>query len=200
VVQFPNKAESQDAGPPPKKTIQAVVSGATQKPRPPSKRLFGAIFAESPRNLGSQVGREVVLPRMKMALEEAVMGLVRGMLWGNERPVDNLLVQRAMQRSNMRDYSGISTSQTAIPQTPTRSSGNYEDLILPDMRSAERLLAYLAELINEYRCVAVGDLYEAAGITGMPSDNAFGWTSLTGARISATRGGFLLELPRPTLL
>lgn len=83
---------------------------------------------------------------------------------------------------------------------PIQSTGNYQDLVLPTLLDAENLLAGLFEQLNQYNVVPVGELYEMAGITTAVSDNSYGWTNLSGARISKVREGFLLELPRPSLI
>ena len=56
------------------------------------------------------------------------------------------------------------------------------------------------DLLNTYRVVAVADLYEAAGLSPSISDNSYGWTSLEGATIRRVANGYVLELPRPTLI
>jgi hypothetical protein len=56
------------------------------------------------------------------------------------------------------------------------------------------------DLLNQYRVVSVADLYELAEIETQISDNSYGWRSLDGARIRPTGGGYILELPRPTLI
>jgi hypothetical protein len=101
------------------------------------------------------------------------------------------------------NYQAISTQNSmtqARQANVSRSSGNYQDLVLPTQPMAEAVLGNMYELLNEYRMVAVADLYEAAGVTPAPSDNAYGWMSMDGARISKVRDGYLLELPRPSLL
>lgn len=100
-------------------------------------------------------------------------------------------------------YHGASQPQsiTQARQAIThQSSGNYQDLVLPTQEYAETLLANMYDLLNQYRVVAVADLYELAGHTPAISDNSYGWTSLDTARISKVRDGFVLELPRPTLI
>jgi hypothetical protein len=98
----------------------------------------------------------------------------------------------------------ISQQPQAITQARqanvSRSSGNYEDVLCATQQQAELLLANMYDLINQYRIVAVADLYELAGFNTKPSDQAYGWTSLDGARITHERDGYRLELPRPSLI
>lgn len=203
-MDLPDKTASTPiGGAPPKKEIKAVVSGAVKVDRPATRRFFDFLFAESPKTLGKKIGKEIVVPRLKASFEEAATGFLSGMLWGGgNRPPSNV-VQGTVLRAN-----GIAYNQMSQPNmmtqarqaTVNQSSGNYTDLVLPTQQFAEILLGNMYELLNNYRVVAVADLYELAGITPAPSDNAYGWTTLDGARISKVREGFLLELPRPSLI
>jgi hypothetical protein len=190
--------------PPPKKKVEQVVSGAKKVQRPASRRFFDYLFAESPKDLAKKIGSDVVVPRLKAGFEEAANNFLAGMLWGQNgnRPLSNI-VQGAVLRGGTNIYNAASQPQSlaqARAANVSRTPGKYEDLVLPTQQAAETLLANLIDLHNQYRVVAVADLYEAAGITPGTSDNSYGWTSLDGARIIKDRQGFVLQLPRPTII
>lgn len=188
---------------PPKKDIKQVVQGASLVKRPATRRFMDFVFAESPKTLGKKIGRDVVVPRIKAGLEQAFNEFLSGMLWGDgsNRPAGHI-VQGTVLRGGGVNYNQASTSllSQARQANVSRSSGNYQDIVVPTQQFAETLLANMYELLNQYRVVAVADLYESAGLTPAISDNSYGWTSLDGARISKVRDGYLLELPRPTLI
>jgi hypothetical protein len=202
-MDLPDKSKPEQ----PKKKIEPIipVGAAVQVKRPASRRFFDFLFAESPKQLGSKIGRDIIVPRIKAGFEEAANSFLAGMLWGNDggRPVSNIVRQAAMRGGGV-NYSGISVSGNPMTQamqaSQPRSHGNYQDLTLPTQQYAEMVLANMYDLLNQYRIVAVADLYEIVNISPQPSDNAYGWTSLEGARISKVREGYLLELPRPTLI
>lgn len=168
------------------------------------KRVFNALFSENPKQLGSQIGKDVIIPRIKAGFEEALNSFLAGILWGNSanRPMSNL-VRHPMLRGNLTGYSQMSTqnAQQLQARAPVQqSSGNYEDICVKELHDAEVLLAHIYDILNQYNVVCVGDLYEKAGIITAPSDSSFGWLSLQGAQISKIREGYVLELPRPTLI
>lgn len=204
-MDFPNKGNAKPAIPLKKEPYAPVVTGAVKIKRPATKRFFNFIFAESPKEISAKVGKEVLVPRFKAGLEAALNSFLAGMLWGNSgnRPVDQLL-RHTMLRGNQTSYSTISQlnpSQQIVQQAiPQRSSGNYEDVCCTHLKDAENLLAHIVDILSQYNVVCVGDLYEKAGIITAPSDSSYGWLSLQGARISQVREGFVLELPRPTLI
>lgn len=185
-----------------KKEIKPVIPGAKKVSRPATRRFADFLFAESPKQLALRIGSNIIVPRIKAGFEEAVNNFLSGMLWGeggHGRPASNI-VQAPVIRAAGPNYNAIST-QNSMTQAPrTASSGNYQDLAVPTQQYAETLLANMHDLLNQYRVVTVADLYELAGITTQPSDNAYGWTSLEGARIAIVREGYRLELPRPSLI
>lgn len=207
-MELPDKSKSEKPQAElPKKNIQPVVeSGLVSKsPRPMTRRFLEHAFAESPKELAKKVLLNTLVPRGKAALEEAANGFLHGMLWGNSQPPLSNIVKGTVLRGGGMNYNAISTGSAlqqaqAQTPTPTRSSGSYEDLVCPTQEVAERLLAQLYEVFNQYRVVAVADLYEMANITPATSDNAYGWLSLDGARITKERNGYVLTLPRPTLI
>jgi hypothetical protein len=190
----------------PRKKVEAVIPPGSKKvERPATRRFFDFLFAESPKELGKKVARDVVVPRLKAGVEEAFNNFLAGMLWGGNqnRPLGGM-VQGTVLRAGASSYSTVSTqaamlaARGALPATS--SNGSYQDLVVPTQQFAETLLANMYNLLDQYRVVAVADLYEAAALTPAPADNSYGWTSLDGARISKVREGYLLELPRPSLI
>lgn len=200
-MDLPDKTAAQ----PPKKVIVPVASSKAVK-RPASKRFFDFLFAESPKVILRNIATNVLVPRAKAGLEEAGNIFLASMMWGDpsNRPMSNV-VKGTVIRGGVVNYAGLSNGQPGMSQamhaSPSRETGgNYRDLVFGTLQDAEKVLANLYDLMNQYRIVAVGDLYELASQPTSPSDNGFGWTSLDGARISRARDGFVLELPRPSLL
>jgi hypothetical protein len=185
---------------PPKKEIKQVASGVKQVKRPATKRFMDFLFAESPKNMGRKIGREVVVPNLKRGVQEAINSFINGMFWGGANPGGGVMNSTVL-RPGMTAYNAISQPGTnmamAHQAVQQQSSGNYQDLFIPTQSMAESTLAQMYELLNMYRVVAVADLYEMVNINPAISDNAFGWTSLDGARIVASGAGFILQLPRP---
>lgn len=189
---------------PPKKDIKPVVTGVVPVQRPATRRFLNFVFAESPKDLCKRIGQDVLVPRAKAGVEEALNSFIRGMFWGQGSPPLSNIVQGTVLRGGT-NYQALSSGPpSALTQAraanTTRTSGAYEDLVCPTQESAERLLANLFDIFNQYRVVCVADLYELANIKPAPSDNVYGWLSLDGARISKVRNGYLLELPRPSVI
>lgn len=201
-MELPDKTGKATPNPGPVKKVAGpvITEKATPVSRPATRRFLDFLFAESPKAVGRKIASDVVVPRLKQGFEEAFNSFLAGMLWGGNRPTG--LIAGQVMRGGGVNYSSISTGgsllQARQASEPQRVS--YEDLVFPTQDSAETILANMFVLLNEYRVVAIGDLNDLVGNSSQPSDNAYGWNSLDGARISKDRNGFRLELPRPTLI
>lgn len=203
-MDLPNK-QAPPEEPPKKHIVPIVADGLVVKaPRPVTRRFLDFVFAESPQELVKRVARDTLVPRAKAGVEEALNSFIHGMFWGSGSAPLSSIVKGTVLRGGGMNYNAISSQQSALTMAreanTARSNGTYEDLVCPSQEVAERLLANLYEVFNQYRVVAVADLYEMANIVPSPSDNAYGWMSLDGARITKERNGYVLALPRPTLI
>lgn len=187
----------------PKKHIEPVIGGAVKVPRPATRRFFDFIFVSSPKELAKKVVVNTLVPRAKAAAEESFNGFLHGMLWGAGAPPQSNIVQGNVLRGSAQVYHNAQNVPSGLAQARAdvaRSSGNYEDVVCATVMDAETLLSQMYSTLNQYRVVAVADLYEMARIETAPSDNAYGWLSLDGAKIVQSNKGYVLELPRPKLI
>lgn len=190
-----------------KKRTQPI-KGVIAKPakRPATRRFFDYVFAESPKEIGKRVLKDTIAPNLRMGVYQAAEGLLSGVVFGGNRPAGGGLFNMSpAMRGGGINYNAVSTAQSALQQAAmanqTRPNvGNYHDLAFPTAESAELAFAGLLQAFNQYRMVAVADLWELANMSPDPSMNAYGWHSLEGARIVSDRRGYVLELPHPVLL
>lgn len=63
-------------------------------------------------------------------------------------------------------------------------------------KDAKDVLDNLHEIISKYGHATLADFYNLAGMGALYEDCKFGWTSLHGAKIICTQGGYLVNLPR----
>lgn len=203
-MDLPNK-QAPPPEPEKKHIVQVAEAGMVVKaPRPMTRRFLDFAFAESPKDLIKRVVENTLVPRAKAGVEEALNSFIHGMFWGQGQAPMSTIVKGTVLRGGGMNYQAISSAPSALTMAresnQARSTGSYEDLVCPTQEIAERLLAQLYEVFNQYRVVAVADLYEMAGLPTGTSDNAYGWLSLDGARITKERNGYVLALPRPSLI
>jgi hypothetical protein len=188
------------AAPQPTKQVKRIVPAGAAKSasRPASRRFFDFVFAGSPKELAKRTVENVVVPRAKAAVEEAFNSFVHGMFWGGGSSPASQIMQGTVLRGGGVNYNAISNNpQTLAAAASPSPAGPYQDLIVPTQEYAEALLAHMFDLHNQYRVVAVADLYEAAQMTPDIQLNGLGWYSLDGSKITKERDGYRLSLPRP---
>ena len=64
-------------------------------------------------------------------------------------------------------------------------------------REAEDVLNHLISICDLRGVVTVGDLYVLAGMSKTYTDENWGWRDLRNARVTHTRIGYILGLPKP---
>lgn len=99
----------------------------------------------------------------------------------------------------------IAYSQPYQPNQPqgnarqrTAASYSYDDLIFDMRGDAEVTLSRMYELLGTYRAVSIADMFDLAGVTSPNgyTDNKYGWTDLSEARVVRVNGGYIIDLPR----
>lgn len=75
---------------------------------------------------------------------------------------------------------------------------SYDDLIFSMRGDAELVLTRMYELLGTYRAVSIADMFDLAGVTSPNgyTDNKYGWTDLSDARVIRVNGGYVIDLPR----
>lgn len=70
------------------------------------------------------------------------------------------------------------------------------DIIFDSRGEAEKVLAVMDEIMQEYEIVRVADLYDLAGVSCEFPANDYGWTNIRNARVVHVRDGWVIEMPR----
>ena len=122
--------------------------------------------------------------------------------------IDTLLGNRRYQNTTVPgarvQYSGMYNPQTAVIQAPqqqapaTQVSAYGQYYITYDLRQdAELVLVKMLELLQIYRNVSVGDMFDLAGISSPNgyTDMKYGWRSLDDARVIPFGSKWVINLP-----
>lgn len=73
----------------------------------------------------------------------------------------------------------------------------FDEITLATRVEADEVLTRLRQLIDRYEEASVADLYKMLGVNPEYTDDKWGWDDLDTARVSRSRGGYTLDLPRP---
>lgn len=210
----------------PEKQVNMNYSGNSNKQRDPSvveertkiekvivgdvierKKSFGRkvkenfLQGEDAQSISSYVFWDVILPKVKdLAFDAIKESAARAFYGGPARP--SASTQRTGATVRPTAYNRVVYQQSAQVeprQLSQRARNTHEfaqEILLPSLGEAEKVLDTLLEYVEKYGFVSVMDLYDAVGITGGEfTDEKHGWDDLRTAKASRVREGYLLDLP-----
>lgn len=211
--EFPSNSRTTRPTPkaqPEEKKIQRVAT-ATQRKKSIGKRLKETFFGGTTKGVWEYVLTDVLVPAARDMVADAASQGVERMVFGEARSTS----RRTGARPSVGAY-GAPTAYNRYSQTVVgRASGrdearvpgrrvteafDFDEIILATRVEAETVIERMHDLIERYGSTAVADLYELVGISGNYTDEKYGWEDLRDSSISRVRDGYVLNLPRPTVL
>ena len=186
----------------PKPELKCVVTGKS-KPVPQSiwSKVFVGIKPASGQTMKSFIFDEIVTPLIQRAVVEGVTGAINYLVKGDAY---------ADRKDNSRfgksyiNYNGISSGK------PVGNNGQYvysgknngmdiDNVWFESRVDAQRVLDEMMGVIAQYDILTINGFYDLVGRTNLidPSNEKFGWSDLRNAYITASRGGWIIHLPRP---
>lgn len=180
------------------KRVEKVVHGKVKTKKNNTRKLTDVFITEDASNVKNYVLFDVIVPSIKKALYDLVVGTLDMTLFGGRGDSNKRYIS---DKISYKDYNGISRrSDRSRSDSRGMSVYSYDDIVLESRGEAESVLSRMDEIIEEYDSVRVADLYDLVGITGDYTDNKYGWTNIRNARVVRTRDGFKIEMPRAILL
>ena len=178
------------------KRVEKVVHGKVKTKKNNARKLTNVFITEDAANVKNYVLFDVIVPSIKKALYDLIVGALDMTLFGGRGGGSN--DKRSISdKISYKDYNSISKrNERSYGNTVTTSGYSYDDIVLETRGEAESVLSRMDEIIDEYDSVRVADLYDLVGITGDYTDNKYGWTNIRNARVVRTRDGYKIEMPR----
>lgn len=199
----PNSHKSKDDAADRKKLDKVVKGEVITKKKSSSKKLAETLITEDVDSVKSYIVFDVLIPAFKDTLYDMVTSGLSMLLGGETRGGRNY---RGASTNSRESYSSYykqkSKSYGRGESSPVRSREryNYDDVILGTRGEAEEVLDVLVGLVEEYGMASIADLYDLIGLPSNYTDNKYGWYDLKTAAVTRTRDGYLIKLPRTTLL
>lgn len=162
-----------------------------------AKSFWRAFVAEDSKNIGGYILTDVVIPTLQDLILNAVTGSLESLFYGRSRRSTTSTTKKPYNSY----YQGSATPQQPRNQTrENRSRMYFDDIFFENREDAEAVLERLLDYVREGQCATVADFYTLADITSDYTDEAYGWTNLSQARIRRQRRGWNIELPPVELL
>jgi hypothetical protein len=78
---------------------------------------------------------------------------------------------------------------------------DYDNIIFDNRGDAEAVLTSMEDILDQFGCVSVADLYDLADVAAPNyTVNNYGWTNLANAQVLRCRDGYIIKLPKVTSL
>ena len=184
-------AKIQEKEEPKKEKVEKIVKGVVKtKKKNVLSNIFGTIDFT---NIAEYIVQDELIPTFKDGLEDAVSMMIRGgepKRGSNRRSPSSRVSYRSYYDRDDRD-------RDRDRDRGRRTSGYaYDDIILETRAEALEIISRMEELIDVYGMASVADLYDLVGISGVHTDNKYGWTDIRSADTQRIREGYLLKMPR----
>lgn len=186
-------SKSQEKEEPKKEKIVKIVKGTVKTKK---KNIFSNIFNTIDfSSIAEYIVQDVLIPTFKDGLEDTVSMMIRG-----GEPRRDSSRRSPSSRVSYRSYydrDDRDRDRDRDKDRGRRSSGYaYDDIILETRAEALEIISRMEELIDVYGMASVADLYDLVGISGVHTDNKYGWTDIRSADTQRIREGYLLKMPR----
>lgn len=176
-----------------KKKVEKIVNGAVKsKKKNEIHKLADVFIAEDASNVKEYIFMDVLIPALKKAISDVVTNGIDMILYGESgrnkknSPSSNISYNRYYDKN--RDRGSYNR---------TRSTYEYDDIIIDNRGEAEDVLTRMDELMDQYKVVSVADFYDLVGVTGNYTDNKYGWTDIRSASVvRVAGGGYMIKLPK----
>lgn len=179
---------------PAERRMEKVVSGSARVQK--RSALRQAMDAFLPGDV-SYVLRDVLIPTIQRAISEIVRNSIDMMLGVNTSPRTNTTPPGA--RVSYRSYYDARDDRREAPR-PRSVIYSYDDVVFERFDDAAEVLLNMRQTIKTRDAVSVADLLDMAGCSSQYTDNRYGWTDLSDARLERVGTGYIIRLPRPVAL
>lgn len=179
--------------------LDKIVTGTVKTKKKSELRKLTDIFvAEDARDVKSYIVMDVLIPTIKNTILDIIVDSATMIFKGE--PARNKK-RFGAEYVSYRSYSDRDRREERRYSDIRNGVGyGHDDIILENRGEAEEVLTRMDELIDAYGSVSVADLYDLIGKTCNYTDNRYGWTNLRNAEPIRVRDGYMLKLPKTTLV
>lgn len=162
------------------------------------KKFSETFLASDVQSVRSYVEKEVIIPAIKRTIVDIVKNGVDMIFFGHADRSDD----KKYGKIDYVSYSGYygktqSNRREAEPVKKTRYE--YDEIIYKYKEDADAVLSDMVDLTIDYGHASVADLLQLSGKTSRSTDNNYGWTRLSGVKVLPTRGGYIIDFPKPVI-
>lgn len=180
---------------PAERRTEKVVTGGTKiRKKSTLTKMANAFLPGDVDDVKRYVLRDVLIPTIRRTISDVV-----DMLLGvNTTPRNSSPAGTRVSYRSYYDARNDRRESTAL--RPRSTPYSYDDVVFDRYDDAAEVLLRMRELVSRFDAVSVADLFDMTGHAGNYTDNKYGWTDLSDARIERVSDGYIIRLPRPIVL
>jgi len=183
-----------------KERVGRVAQGQVIRRKKSLGRRAFDMFGGDARNAGEFIVTALV-EAAKDAVVDGFTGGIERMVFGEAsgrrrvRPGGGMFAQNMSMRTN---YQQPTTIRQPAISARGRANFQFDEILIESRVEGDEIIATLIERIEQFGFTSVRDLYDALGVESKWTEEKYGWTDLSYARVHRARGGgYLLDLPKP---
>lgn len=174
-----------------RKNVKIVTGPVKVRKKSEVKKLADVFISEDAGKVKNYIFMDVLIPAVKKAISDIIINGVDMILYGESGRSRR---SSRMERSSYRDYSVRPGDRRDY--RAESSVYDYEEAVLSSRGEAQGVLDELERIIAKYDYARVLDFYELVGITPRHTDQKYGWSDISMAKVIPVRDGYLIKLPR----
>ena len=177
-----------------RRTEKVVTGGTKLRKKSTFTKMANAFLPGDVDDVKRYVLRDVLIPTIRRTISDVV-----DMLLGvNTTPRSSSPAGTRVSYRSYYDARNDRRESTAL--RPRSTPYIYDDVVFDRYDDAAEVLRRMRELVSRFDAVSVADLFDMTGHAGNYTDNKYGWTDLSDARIERVSDGYIIRLPRPIVL
>lgn len=194
------------------KLPDGIIGGGSVKKKPIGERLAETFLGGSIKDAKSYVVREVIVPKIKELVYESITGSIDKLINGGSGGKKSSYSSYTVYPTTYTSYNNYNNTPKLSQVFGSGSSRAPAVITLAHKTDADYVLSRMVEYLQHYpEGVTVSTYYEAcrevleaggvkSDISKVMSytDEYYGWTDLSGARVRPHEGGYIVQLP-PTI-
>lgn len=181
-----------------RRTEKVVTGGTKLRKKSALTKTVNAFLPGDVDDVKRYVLMDVLVPTIKRTISDVVRNAVDMLLGVNTTPRSSSPAGTRVSYRSYYDARDDRRESTAL--RPRSTPYSYDDVVFDRYDDAAEVLLRMRELVSRFDAVSVADLFDMTGHAGNYTDNKYGWTDLSDARVERVSDGYIIRLPRPIVL
>lgn len=207
-----NKYRQEQKSDIPEKVIEKVIKGDVKvRPKSTLRQIADTFIATDLDEIITYVRKEVIVPKLKVILEESVNSAIHLSLWeGNSKSQNAGVTKSTLNGGRNYAWKNRNTTNSGTKaESVMRSRRELTDLVFETESDILEIIDKMNDVLDKYPAVSVRELYEMlvekdetddSLLTALPESmwttSNFGWETTSGFKWKRIPEGWLLNVPR----